>query len=214
MVAAPRVTVAHTIEERMSQKPVVGNIVVYRLTAEQAVAINRSRTTSSSIHERISSGHWPRGAQAHMGSTVSAGEEVPLLVARVWPDEYGPGVPGLNGQAFLDGTDTLWVTSAREGEGPGTWSWPEAAPAHVPAPELVQAAEASLSTATTEELLRAESAYRSYCAVAVTGASLPSFQACPVLVRAGWLAVARAFPAEAVPFTEEWWTEAARGGRR
>ena len=43
---------------------------------------------------------------------------------RVLGAEYGPGVPGVNGQAFLDGNDVLWVTSAREGTEPGQWSWP------------------------------------------------------------------------------------------
>lgn len=36
-----------------------------------------------------------------------------------WQDE-----PGINGQVFLDGNDTLWVTSADEGTEPGQWSWP------------------------------------------------------------------------------------------
>lgn len=32
---------------------------------------------------------------------------------------------GVNGQAFLDGNDTLWVTSAPQGDGNGFWDWPE-----------------------------------------------------------------------------------------
>jgi hypothetical protein len=32
---------------------------------------------------------------------------------------------GVNGQAFLDGDQTLWVTSAPQGDWPGSWDWPE-----------------------------------------------------------------------------------------
>ncbi|MFA6242689.1 MAG: hypothetical protein WC655_17250, partial [Candidatus Hydrogenedentales bacterium] len=67
---------------------------------------------------------WPTGAQAHIGNHASAGEVVPLLVVKVWPDEYGAGIPGVNGQAMLDGNDALWITSAKEGTEPGTWAWP------------------------------------------------------------------------------------------
>jgi len=52
------------------------------------------------------------------------GAVLPMIVCRVWPHEYGTGVPGVNGQVFLDGRDTLWVTSVREGTEPGTWQWP------------------------------------------------------------------------------------------
>lgn len=67
---------------------------------------------------------WPVGAQAHIGNTAREGDIVPLIIVVVWPDEFGPGKPGVNGQAFLDGNDSLWVTSAGEGENPGQWSWP------------------------------------------------------------------------------------------
>lgn len=108
----------------MSQQPSAGRIVHLRLSKEQAEQINRRRTTSTAIYERLQSGAWPAGAQAHIGNIAAEGDIVPLLVVRVWPDEYGPGIPGVNGQAFLDGNDTLWVTSAREGTEPGTWFWP------------------------------------------------------------------------------------------
>ena len=49
----------------------------------------------------------------------SKGDIVPLIVVRVWNNEYGDK-PGVNGQIILDGEFTLWVTSVREYEG-GFW---------------------------------------------------------------------------------------------
>lgn len=109
--------------------PTIGRTVIYRLTQQDADAINRRRTTGAEIAERIGRNtslvtHWPTGAQAHIGNYAFAGEEVPMVIVRVWPDEFGPGKPGVNGQVFLDGNDTLWVTSAGEGDNPGQWHWP------------------------------------------------------------------------------------------
>lgn len=122
-----------------------GRTVLYTLSDTDAEAVNRRRTSGSSIAERIKRQvlaaaetadqnserivggtvpQWPLGAQAHIGNPASAGDVVPLVVVRVWPNEYGEGVPGVNGQAFLDGNDALWITSAREGTEPGTWAWP------------------------------------------------------------------------------------------
>jgi len=76
--------------------------------------------------------HWPIGAQAHIGNTSSAGDTLPLLVVRVWPNEFGEGKSGVNGQVFLDGNDTFWVTSISETESltghsttpkQGRWNW-------------------------------------------------------------------------------------------
>jgi hypothetical protein len=105
-------------------EPTIGRIVIFKLTEDQAWQINRRRTTGSAILERIKVDKWPLGAQAHIGNYVSEGQEYPLLITRVWPDEFGPGQPGINGQVLLDGTDTLWVTSAVEGPENGQWHWP------------------------------------------------------------------------------------------
>lgn len=112
----------------------VGRTVLYKLSEDDAKQINRRRTTSGEIRERIeqtfapstppSRPVWPLGAQAHIGNTAGEGDVVPMVVVRVWPNEYGEGVPGVNGQAFLDGNDALWITSAKEGADPGTWAWP------------------------------------------------------------------------------------------
>jgi len=41
---------------------------------------------------------------------------VPLMVVKVSGDR-------INGQALLDGNDSVWVKSATEGDEPGQWSW-------------------------------------------------------------------------------------------
>lgn len=107
-------------------RPTVGRIVHYTLTSSNAEQINRRRTTGNSIADRLAESPpaWPAGAQAHIGNAAREGDVLPLLICRVWPDEYGAGVDGVNGQVFLDGNDQLWVTSAKEGTEAGSWAWP------------------------------------------------------------------------------------------
>lgn len=121
--------------------PTVGRIVHMRLSAEQAEQINRRRVGSASAGILDANGVriWPDGAQRHVGNGVGEGSVVPLMVTTVWPNEYqggaclshhAPGTTyesafGVNGQAFLDGNDTLWVTSApQHSELTGCWFWP------------------------------------------------------------------------------------------
>lgn len=114
-------------------KPTIGRIVLYTLTEDDAKQINRRRTTATAIAERIKNNsaklgdfslaepvppHWPLGAQAHIGNDVTAGEVYPMVVTRVWSETT------VNGQVLLDGNDCLWASSATEGEGGHTWSWP------------------------------------------------------------------------------------------
>ena len=98
----------------------IGRTVLYTLTADDAVATNRRRTTGASIAERMKAEpkEWPAGAQAHIGNEAHEGDLVPMVVVRVWSPTT------VNGQAFMDGNDVLWVTSATEGHGPHTWQWP------------------------------------------------------------------------------------------
>jgi hypothetical protein len=74
-------------------------------------------TLSEADEERINA---RRDADPQSGNRVKAGDVVPAIVVRVWADR-------INGQAFLDGADTLWLTSRAEGTTPGTWAWPQAA---------------------------------------------------------------------------------------
>jgi hypothetical protein len=58
------------------------------------------------------------------GNTPYPGDIVPLIVVRVWKNEFGDQ-PGINGQLILDSSEgTLWVTSKREGTENGQWFWP------------------------------------------------------------------------------------------
>ena len=100
------------------QKPSIGRIVHYKLTAEDAAQVNRRRTNGKSIGERIASGKWPEGAQAHIGNGASENDTRPMVITQVWPDGK------VNGQVLLDGNDALWVTSITEGDKPGAWAWP------------------------------------------------------------------------------------------
>lgn len=109
------------------QIPTVGRIVQYVLSAEDAKQINRRRTTSSSIAERMKSSvlteapSWPVGAQAHIGNEAHEGDVFPMMIVRVW----GPNATSaVNGQVFLDGSDAYWATSRTVGEQPGTYHWP------------------------------------------------------------------------------------------
>lgn len=102
----------------MEQKPSIGRIVHYTLTKDDAERINRRRTSGGSIAQRIGDGKWPEGAQAHIGNTSSENDTRPMLVVQVWPDGK------VNGQVFLDGNDSLWVTSIEQGDKAGSWSWP------------------------------------------------------------------------------------------
>lgn len=102
----------------------IGRIVLYTLSADDVKQINRRRTNGGDIADRIkrnseNATHWPIGAQAHIGNAVEEGEVFPMMVTRVWSET------SVNGQAFLDGNDCLWVTSASEGTGPHTWAWPQ-----------------------------------------------------------------------------------------
>jgi len=109
------------------QIPSLGRIVQYRLSGEDAEQINRRRTTGKSIADRLkmvgsdSITAWPMGAQAHIGNEVKEGDTFPMMIVRCWGNTPTAAV---NGQAYLDGTDVLWVTSVTVGEGPRTFSWP------------------------------------------------------------------------------------------
>lgn len=91
--------------------PTIGHIVHYRLAEADVARIDAQRRAGLGL------GHFgPHGSQ------VEPGQVVPLIVVKVWDGD--PEDVMVNGQAFLDGTDTLWVMSAHEGDDPGTWAWP------------------------------------------------------------------------------------------
>lgn len=91
----------------MSQVPTIGRVVHYTLTAGDAGDIMSRRLMGTEPRRR--------------GSPVTAGEVFPMLITRVWGADPGAAVQG---QVFLDGDDTLWVTSVTVGEGVRHFAWP------------------------------------------------------------------------------------------
>ena len=100
----------------MRQTPSTGRTVHYRLSEKDCEQINRRRDDSKR-HFADNTGDAP-GWIAHVGNRVVAGAVVPLVIVIVWPDEL------VNGQATLDGNDSLWVCSAKQGHLDGQWRWP------------------------------------------------------------------------------------------
>jgi hypothetical protein len=107
---------------------VLGDVVLYTLTGDDASAINRRRTDGASISDRLFKGNWHPGAQAHIGEPVTEGDVVPMTVTRIdsqCPDEPAVDTQGLllSGQCTLNGTDSYWVRKAAPGVTPGRWQF-------------------------------------------------------------------------------------------
>lgn len=104
----------------MSQRPSIGRIVHYKLSAQDADAINRRRTDA-----KLHRGSKADGDQVHTGNTAYEGDIFPMLITRVWDHGQPDSTPILvNGQVFLDGNDVLWATSVGEGDGVRHYQWP------------------------------------------------------------------------------------------
>jgi hypothetical protein len=101
--------------------PSIGRIVHFKITAECAKRINKCRQDAKA--SEIASTN--SGAVVHTGNKASEGDVYPLLITRLWTDEPTEQ-SAVNGQVFLDGNDSLWVTSAQQGDGIGQWSDPRA----------------------------------------------------------------------------------------
>ena len=95
-----------TEESAEKRAPKVGDVVLYRLSENDAAAI---ATRRASDHGRANIA----------GNEALAGDAFPMIIARVWDDDPGSAV---NGQVILDGQDTHWATSVRAGAGPGSFS--------------------------------------------------------------------------------------------
>ncbi|AZM47762.1 hypothetical protein DMB38_20005 [Streptomyces sp. WAC 06738] len=97
--------------------PTIGRTVHYRLSADDAECINRRRgdgATSGASH-----GH--TGFIVHAGNHAAEGQILPAVIVRIW----GKPEDGVNLQVSLDGNDTYWATSRKEGPDVGQWTWPE-----------------------------------------------------------------------------------------
>jgi len=105
----------------MSKKLRQGEIIHYRVTGEEAVTRNDRRL---GMNLAPPGNHYEPGpgtgnfaiVQHRVGSPLSAGDRVPLIVVKVSGDR-------VNGQAILDGNDSLWVEGVTEGDEPGQWAW-------------------------------------------------------------------------------------------
>lgn len=91
----------------------VGRLVLYKISEADAEAINRRRADFVNNTKEA----WQAGAQAHTGNNAQAGDLMPTIVVKVWEGNK------INGQVFLDGNDTLWVTSVQQGPEAGQWDW-------------------------------------------------------------------------------------------
>jgi hypothetical protein len=123
-------------------------LVMYRLTADQAESVNRRRDHAQRNQHEIVHGH--HGYQAHVGNSVSPGEAFPMLIVRTW--EKVGDIQYVNGQVFLDGNDTLWVTSVRAGTEFGQY----ATAAEIEAAEKAAAAKAKAAQDAADKAAAAE----------------------------------------------------------
>ncbi|MDN4644936.1 hypothetical protein [Arthrobacter sp. PsM3] len=103
----------------MTQAPTIGRIVHYTLTEQEAAHVNKRRADAKNLNGAgVTLASQELGPQIHIGNSASAGDVFPAIIVRVWPQS------SVQLQVFLDGNDTLWVTSRTEGSGDGRWSWP------------------------------------------------------------------------------------------
>lgn len=94
----------------------IGRIVYYRLSKDDADAVNRRHEDAKrnmDLHRVVKN-----GTQVHVGAEAKEGDVLPMLFVKV------AGMSA-TGQVFLDGNDTLWVRDALHGNEPGQWLWPE-----------------------------------------------------------------------------------------
>jgi hypothetical protein len=87
-------------------QPTIGRIVHYRLSEQDMPRI------TALVNEPRPSG------RSHVLNPTRVGDTVPAIVVASWAEQTA------NLHVLLDGEVTLWVTSAKEGDVPGTWAWP------------------------------------------------------------------------------------------
>jgi hypothetical protein len=92
-------------------------LVLYQLTVEDIRQIEHQRRARNGAGELI-----------HRGNAVAPGQVFPMLIVRLWGLPHGsrtidPDTP-VNGQVWLDGTDTHWVQKVVHGNEAGQFTWP------------------------------------------------------------------------------------------
>ena len=93
--------------------PTIGQIVQYRLTAQDAEAGRKHPDESRVVHQHT-------GTVVHTGNPAGSGDVYPMIITKVSATDANED-SAVSGQVFLDGDDTLWVTSALQGSGIGEW---------------------------------------------------------------------------------------------
>lgn len=93
----------------------IGMMVLYQLTEEEALATNKRREDAKQNVEKMREER--PGFQAHVGIETSEDDLLPMIVTFVSQD-----LPTfVDGQVFLNGNDSLWVTEVMEGNESGQW---------------------------------------------------------------------------------------------
>jgi hypothetical protein len=107
-------------------KPTIGRIVLYVLSAADAVAINDARLQKFA-HEAPDSGSAPTAGFTRQGNAVIEGDIFPADVVRVFDNSGELEDPPINLQVKLNGNDSYWATSRHNSDEktPGTWHWME-----------------------------------------------------------------------------------------
>lgn len=143
-----------------------GRIVLYVLSKQDCDTIEASRKRAAELLQIHPS---------QIGNPVTPGDIVPAKIVRVWSETSGC----MNGQAALDGFDTLWLMSRNldtaSGDEPkthGTWHWPQTAK-----PATAELVCERRDMPTTEQL--AGKLYDAYCVMvggkAFNGDALPTW---------------------------------------
>lgn len=101
--------------------PTIGRLVHYTLSQADADQINRRRDDAERWRHSERARGVVNGSQKHIGNRAEAGQVYPMLIVRTWGSTPESVV---NGQVFLDGNDSLWVTSVGQGEGERRWVVP------------------------------------------------------------------------------------------
>lgn len=111
-------------------KPTTSRIVLYVLSLADCHAITANRARMAELLQTTA---------GEFGNPVSPGDIVPAVIARAWSDTC------INGQALLDGGDTLWLMSRNHDaeKDHGTWHWPAIKPA--PGGDSISRMDAELS---------------------------------------------------------------------
>lgn len=124
----------------------IGRIVHYVLSERDVQRAYKTRNETGSPSE---------------GNAIEVGHTYPMMIVHVPKDDEAE----VNGQVFLDGNDSIWVTSRRYSQGgeQATWHWHDdvvaaAAPAETPQPQTQPDPAAGDATVISEPNIHANPA--------------------------------------------------------